>query len=263
VKSGITLVVTVAAGGTKLPLYFIAKGTTEKCTEKLEVPKPHRADYSESGWMRGDVMINYLRKLIVRHTKDVPCMLILDSYGAHICDEVRAYATKHKIELLVVPPCMTATLSPLDVGINGPLKSMYSKAWRRERLFDNDASSIPGWSSATSHAITSYNRVTSSCILSAFNNSVSLPPPSSSTLITLQETERLISSAIHDSTPPPPLPSPEDIRGSDNYSRRRAQSFQYQPSSRSSIRLSTLNTSSTRNDAIIAQTLSQLDSAVF
>jgi hypothetical protein len=199
----VTLVVTVAANGNKLPLYFIAKGTTPKCTEKLEIPSPHRAYYSDSGWMRSDVMVKYMRKIIVAYTNDEPCMLIVDSYGAHISPEVREYAGRHNIELLVVPKCMTATLSPLDVGINGPLKSMYSKSWRRQRLFGHEANkAIPPWSSAVCHAISSYQRVTSSTIHSAFNNSLDLPPPPSSTLAMLTHDERIILTSIRDANPP-------------------------------------------------------------
>jgi hypothetical protein len=205
-------------------------------------------------------MVKYMRKIIVAYTNDEPCMLIVDSYGAHISPEVREYAGRHNIELLVVPKCMTATLSPLDVGINGPLKSMYSKSWRRQRLFGHEANkAIPPWSSAVCHAISSYQRVTSSTIHSAFNNSLDLPPPPSSTLAMLTHDERIILTSIRDANPPPHHPSSEDIRGSDNYARQRGNSYQFQAPTRTSTRLTTLASDPTRSDAIIARTLSQVD----
>jgi hypothetical protein len=61
-------------------------------------------------------MIDYFKRIVNEYTKGKPCALMLDSYGAHITDEVYKVAREYNIELIVVPCCMTSTLAPLDVG---------------------------------------------------------------------------------------------------------------------------------------------------
>jgi hypothetical protein len=62
------------------------------------------------------VMIDYIKRIVKEYTKGRPSGLILDSYGAHITPAIYKLAEKYKIELIVVPCCMTSTLAPLDVG---------------------------------------------------------------------------------------------------------------------------------------------------
>jgi hypothetical protein len=61
-------------------------------------------------------MIDYIKRIVKEYTKGKPCALMLDSYGAHITSDIYKLAEKYKIELIVVPCCMTSTLAPLDVG---------------------------------------------------------------------------------------------------------------------------------------------------
>ena len=193
VKAGMTLVVTVAADGTKLPLYFIGKGKTMRCTDKFG-PDSEYYYHSESGWMTEDVMLQYLDEIIVPASNGQCCGLVLDSYSAHITDAVYKKAKENNIEIIVVPSCMTSVLSPLDVGVNGILKSSYSRDWRRQRLFGNSAAgdqdssstySKTSWQDAVTMAKQAYKKVTSRHIRTAFGKAASLPPSKDDNMIVL------------------------------------------------------------------------------
>ena len=57
---------------------------------------------------------------------------MLDVYGAHIPDNVRALASQLGINLIFVPACKTGELQPLDVGVFGNLQAMTDASWDPE-----------------------------------------------------------------------------------------------------------------------------------
>lgn len=188
-------------------------------------------------------MIDYLKRIVNEYTKGKPCALMLDSYGAHITDKVYTIAKKYNIELIVVPCCMTSTLAPLDVGkksypifcsslfllihllsffclhfllfsvvgINGVIKSIYSKHWRMIRLFeDHEQEKTLPWADAVQEAHHAYHKLTSHTIKSSFNKAVQFPPSSSLSLLDLIKNEENIKKQIEikeRQDNPPPLPS--------------------------------------------------------
>ena len=252
------MVVTVAADCAKLPLCFIASGKTGRCTNKLSVPSPHVAMHTESGWMRADIMNTYFDQVIYPATQGQHCMLLLDSYRAHIKEEVYAAAERYNIELVVVPACMTSTLSPLDVGVNGPLKAMYSKKWRHDRLFNNDNnnnSTKLAYSDAASFAIQSLNSLTSLTIKHSFSNSVAFPPEPNLTLSQLESTEDVLKAEVDALNTPPPPPPASPPRNSINYAPRRSNNFVFSQSTRSSSRIANQLSDPTISDAILARSL--------
>jgi hypothetical protein len=189
-KAGVTLTVTVAADGHKLPLYFVAKGKSLVCTEKFEVKRPHRVYYTKSGWMRHEIMPHYLERIVNEYTQGKPCALLLDSYKAHIKLPVYEKAKELNIELIVVPCCMTATLSPLDVGVNGVLKSIYSRDWRRVRLFGDDTAEVTmPYATAADLAQQAYGKVKPSVVKSSFLKATQLPPARTLTMLELAANE--------------------------------------------------------------------------
>jgi hypothetical protein len=251
------MAVTVAADGTKLPLYFITSGTTMVCCNKLAVPEPHVAYHTESGWMRANIMSHYFDNIIYPITGGQPCMLLLDSYTAHIKPEVYQVAERYNIELVVVPACMTSTMSPLDVGVNGPLKAMYSKKWRHERLFNNNSTSSTklAYADATKFAIQSYNNLSTTTIKHSFTNSVAFPPDPNLSLSQLESTEDLLKEDINILNTPPPPPPSSPPRTSPNYSQRRSNNFVFSQSTRSSSRIATNLSDPTISDAMLARSL--------
>lgn len=52
------------------------------------------------------------------------CALILDKYSVHTDDMIQKEAKKFNIQLIYVPTGKTSTNQPLDVSINGPIKSI-------------------------------------------------------------------------------------------------------------------------------------------
>ena len=149
-----------------------------------------KTTYSESGWVTEDVMIKYLTDIIIPAANGRPCGLMLDSYSAHKTEQVYELAKQHKIELIIVPACMTSTLAPLDVGINSVLKSVYSQRWREVRLFEDEMTTVECWEQAVKEAEIAYKHVTRNCIKKALKKSVSLPPVITNKLVLIGEEEK-------------------------------------------------------------------------
>jgi hypothetical protein len=100
VKAGMTLMVTIVASGHKLPLFFITKGTTMRCTTKLSVPQPHIPFHSKTGWMTETCMLHYMDKVILPYTSKAPAAMILDAYTSHLTPAVRSKAKEINLQLL-------------------------------------------------------------------------------------------------------------------------------------------------------------------
>lgn len=236
-KEGVTLVVTIAANGEKLPLYFVTAGKTMRCTRKMKAPLPHQCFYSKSGWMKEHTMLHYLENVIYVHTNGENCALLVDSYNAHISDAVYELAERLNIELIIVPCQMTSTLSPLDVGVNGILKKIYGKEWRHRRLFEEETT--VSYASAAELAINAFQQVKPHSILSAFANSVNFPPASTclEELNRIEEQKRVINARIPEKPP------------------KRVPHRQHKAGTRSSSRISKQLSDPCANDAILARSL--------
>lgn len=84
---------------------------------------PHiHADHTLSGWQTAETLIRYIHDVIALYSADQPSALILDEYRAHHTPAVQQAAADHHIEIITVPAGQTATLQPLDVGVNGIIK---------------------------------------------------------------------------------------------------------------------------------------------
>ncbi len=62
--------------------------------------------------------------------KNRPVLLIMDNCGPHNVTAIRDIFRENKVEVMTLPPNTTALLQPMDLVVNGPLKS----ALRRERI---------------------------------------------------------------------------------------------------------------------------------
>jgi len=175
----ILVTLTVTASGLKLPVFFIAKGKTMKCTEKLNVSSPHVVRPTESGWCRYEILPDYIENIILPYTGDASCCLILDCYGAHKKYVSELYHPQYNIEFAWVPECMTATLSPLDVLINPVVKSIGQGEFRKmsvERIFDGNPieSGAESWRLATKTAIESFNKIKTTTVRKSFEKAIGL-----------------------------------------------------------------------------------------
>jgi hypothetical protein len=258
-KAGLSLVVTVAADGSKPPLFVVAKGKTMRCTEKFAVPPPHGIFYSESGWMRNTVMPAYMEHVLLPVTRDSPCALILDVHSSHTHEATREYANAHNIELLFVPACMTATLAPLDVGVNGVLKAVYKRKWRRERLFGDADEVVLPLDRAVASAVNAYRNITGGMIRKAFHDAVQLPTTMSA-LEALAHEADFIRRYGHIEEEAEERKSDPDYRlPAASASSSSSASSSVSPPRRSSARRSAVCGDDDENDAAIAEALSYVE----
>ena len=92
--------------------------------------------YSDNGWSTEKIMLSIL-KYINTVAQNKKCVLILDCFSAHKTQKVLNYAKKLNIYLLYVPAGMTSSKQPLDVNINGPLKSIAKKKIKKIYIDEN------------------------------------------------------------------------------------------------------------------------------
>ncbi|KMQ85085.1 jerky-like protein [Lasius niger] len=105
----------------------------------------------ESGWMNGDIFLQWLQnfKQHVQPSKENPILLILDGHASHKELTVIEYARKNHIYMLSTPPHTTHKLQPLDRTFFKPFKSAYASAsavWMRQnpgaRITDYDIAAL-------------------------------------------------------------------------------------------------------------------------
>lgn len=109
---------------------MITKGKTERCLNKFDINKNVIGTYSKSGWVEEECILLVLKQ-IVAVTNDQQSVLMMDQYSSHTTNNVKNYANLHNILLIYIPVGLTSQYQPLDVGINGIIKTklikMYSK----------------------------------------------------------------------------------------------------------------------------------------
>jgi hypothetical protein len=92
-KEKITVLASITAARTKLPLQFIAKGRTVRAERnQLGVLELHEVTHSESGWTTTKTFLEYLRWLREFYGPRQELHLILNLYSAHRSKEVKQEA---------------------------------------------------------------------------------------------------------------------------------------------------------------------------
>lgn len=124
-RSGFTAILIVSANGNFLKPIVVLKGKTKNILNKISNISNKHVDkkYSSSGWINISIMMNILEN-IHKLTKGKSSSLILDKYAVHTDDLIQQKAKELNIKLIYVPAGKTSTNQPLDVNINGPLKSL-------------------------------------------------------------------------------------------------------------------------------------------
>lgn len=174
-STNMTCILTISAMGAHLPIMFVPKGRTIACTRKLHCSSPHVAQYAPKGFVNSSTMIEYIHRIILPFTRSQQSALILDSHAPHFTDDVRRLCVEKDITTIRVPRNETAVYSPLDVGVNGPFKAMYAQQFRLFLLskLTNVTPSIL-YAPAAQIAINTFNQISSSCIVHAFNKACNL-----------------------------------------------------------------------------------------
>jgi transposase len=124
-KKGFTAVFVISSGGLFLKPLIILKGKTKKSLNKIKDVSDNDIikTTSHSGWISINVM-EILFDEIYQVTNGRKTVLILDQYSVHMDDIVKNKAYEYNIEMLYVPVGTTSKYQPLDVSINGPIKSI-------------------------------------------------------------------------------------------------------------------------------------------
>jgi hypothetical protein len=131
-KESITVLASITAARTKLPLQFIAKGRTVRAERnQLGDIEYHETTHSESGWTTTATFLLYLQWLRARYGPGPELHLILDLYSVHRSDQVKAEAARLGIRLYFIPAGFTDELQPLDRYIFGVLKAMCRRMFHR------------------------------------------------------------------------------------------------------------------------------------
>ena len=138
-KSYLTLFPTITADGKTLRLCAILKGKTDRCFKSVRKGASSAVNrvklyHTERGKMNTVTMLAWLQDVVLSYTEGRPAALILDSYGSHWSTDVIDLATHLHIQLIQVPPKLTATLQPLDVSFNGPFLSIRRRIWLEQRV---------------------------------------------------------------------------------------------------------------------------------
>lgn len=155
-KSGFTSIFIISAAGSFLKPIIVMKGKTNRCLIKTCLDDDSLAyqKFSTNGWVSKDIML-FILKNIHNISKGNPSALIMDAYSIHKLDCVKNTAAKLNIQLLYVPvgthcglalfdlhfQCKsnrdtTSIHQPLDVGINGPIKSISKRVNKEMLLMD-------------------------------------------------------------------------------------------------------------------------------
>lgn len=135
-KDQVTVLATITAARTKLPLLFIAEGKTERVeASQIGDVAYHWITHTQNGWMTDESFTFYLMKLREFFNDDDPIHLILDLYKAHLTDNVKEYAAGLNIILHFIPAGMTDTYQPLDRSIFGPFKALARRYFRKRKEF--------------------------------------------------------------------------------------------------------------------------------
>ena len=136
-SNGVTVGLTCAADGSKLPPLVIFKGKRNGTNSK-KIPREVKESgvddvyvcFQEKSFMNEDVMLNeFLSDEYTRHFDLNNSLLVMDSLKAHRTDKVKDRLKELGVRHSIIPGGYTSKLQPLDVGIIKPFKDKLREYW--------------------------------------------------------------------------------------------------------------------------------------
>jgi hypothetical protein len=126
------MMVAITAALTKLPIRVIVKGKTARAETALGAADAPLwdSDHTKSGWMNVAAMecwLHRLRELPQYADQTRPVHLIVDTFSAHRCREVRDVARLLNIMMHFIPAGATDSMQPLDRYVFGAKKASYRR----------------------------------------------------------------------------------------------------------------------------------------
>lgn len=166
-KTGYTAIFIISANGYFFKPTIIMKGTTSTCLNKIKIIDDYDIykKYTKSGWIDENILLFLLREIAISINYH-NCTLILDNYSVHKKDIIIDVAGSLNIKLIFVPPNMTPVHQPLDVKINGPVKSIGK--YLSKELFLEEPFSTPSLCDSILMLIESIKRIKSKTIIDSF-----------------------------------------------------------------------------------------------
>jgi hypothetical protein len=118
-----TVVVTIAADGTKLPPFFIFKGKPGKQTEKALTDKGILCCCQENGWFDETVIDKWIDAIIGPYIQQYgEGFLLIDHYKVHLMKKFVSACNDYGVDVDYIPAGYTCVLQPVDVGFNALFK---------------------------------------------------------------------------------------------------------------------------------------------
>ena len=121
-KCRVKATLSCTAAGNMLPPMIIFKGKTHKSIAGVKRSKGTVVNYQGKAWMNEKLMIPWISDIWVKHTKKKPPLHFLDTFSAHLTDQVKEAFHQTNTTVIVIPGGCTSILQPLDVSINKPIR---------------------------------------------------------------------------------------------------------------------------------------------
>ena len=143
----------------KLPIFFIAKGSTATSEEAQlgEDIFPNVSTHSLKAFMTTECFIQYLEFIRQQYPRDKTIHLIVDSYSSHVASKSQAKAEELNIELIFIPSGYTDEYQPLDIAVFAVLKSI-ANAKLRHFLVDHPLTEL-GMAKSVEYLIESWDSI--------------------------------------------------------------------------------------------------------
>ena len=139
----ISVILSVAGDGTKLPPLVIIKGepgkTIEKDLRNLHFIK-EKFIYvycQKDGWCNTFIFKEWINNIFLQYEKELgaKCLLILDKAASHVSIESIEYMNKKNVNYVIIPAGMTPICQPLDISINKIFKDNIKFLFEQKRIY--------------------------------------------------------------------------------------------------------------------------------
>ena len=126
-----TAICCIAADGYVVPPFLCVQGRYHLAPWYSDgnIPTDWKVKPTKNGWTDNETGLEWLKHLDQNtrgRRKGAWRMLVLDGHESHVSAELDEYCKKNNIITLCLPPHSSHLTQPLDIGVFGPLKKVYS-----------------------------------------------------------------------------------------------------------------------------------------
>ena len=128
-KKRVTFVVTCSAAGQMLKPMVVFKGKTARSLKTVTQRSDIAIVHQKKAWMDSCLMLKWIKEVLLKHTKKQHCLLVFDSFKAHLTDDVLQALERANASVVVLPGGCTSKAQPVDVSLNRPIKDTVRGLW--------------------------------------------------------------------------------------------------------------------------------------